>query len=181
MPRKTAKSASRNPLITAPRRHRHGQPVGLGNHAPRGGSPYRIRRAVRGERSSPPTARHRRLYAYAVRRPARAAGRDRGAGGAAHLPGMTGRAYHPAGSWRAGEKQIARWARQSSCRLRRCRPAFRSALWRLVKRAPPMPACWRFRFWRCRIKSSRKNCAPGASAQTASIVRTAAKIAHKAR
>ena len=89
--------------------------------------------------------------AVRVRRAARAtAGIEviiAGAGGAAHLPGMTAAKTIAAGARRAGrvEGALGAWTRCSrSCR---CRRGSRSARSRSAAPAPSTPRCWRPRSW----------------------------------
>ena len=89
-----------------------------------------------------------RLYAFA--KGAKAEGFKviiAGAGGAAHLPGMTAALTSlPVFGVPVESKALSGKTHFiPSCR---CRRAFRSALWRSAKPAPSMPRCWRRASWR---------------------------------
>ena len=100
--------------------------------------------ALRHARSFPRIARRTGMIAFA--KGAKAAGFKviiAGAGGAAHLPGMTAshdRSCRSSACRLNRRRCAARTACSPSCR---CRPAFPSAPWRSARPARPMPACWR--------------------------------------
>ena len=108
-----------------------------------------------------------RLYDYA--KSAKARGLKviiAGAGGAAHLPGMTASMTDAAGARRAGRQPRRCRARTACSPSSRCPPASRSARWPSARPAPPMPACWRRRSWRSPTMRSPPGSWPGAAAQT---------------
>ena len=90
-----------------------------------------------------------RLYAFA--KGAKAAGFKviiAGAGGAAHLPGMTASLTSLPVFGVPVEVEGAVGRRIRSIPSCRCRPAFRSARWRSARPAPSTPRCSPQAFWR---------------------------------
>ena len=71
-----------------------------------------------------------------------------GAGGAAHLPGMTAAMTIASRVRRAGPVEGAVGSGQPVCRSCRCRRAFRLERWRSAKRARSTPRCSPLPFWR---------------------------------
>ena len=115
------------------RRDHHGLPVRLGDDEARGRRRSTSSASPTRWRSCRPTAR-RTSCSTTPRRPSR--GLEvivAGAGGAAHLPGMSRRKTLPAGARRAGRDDTRCRGSTRCCRSCRCRPGCRSGRWRSAR------------------------------------------------
>ena len=152
------------------RRHRHGQPVRLADHAARRRNARHPQDRLRGaDRLGPP---HARSGCTSSPTGAKADGFKviiAGAGGAAHLPGMIAALTTlPVFGVPVQTKALER--RRTACfPSSRCRPASRSARSPSARPARPMPRCSPPPSWRCQTTEIAARLEAYRAAQTAAV------------
>ena len=153
----------------ASRGDHHGQPVRLGDDAPRGRDPRRPRRRLRGpHRLGAPHARPA-LRLRQGRQGGRLQGDHRRRRRRRAPAGHDGLHDLPAGLRRAGRDARRCPGRTACCRSCRCRPASRSARSPSAGPGPSTPRCSPPPCWPCRRWPGRAASTPGARRQTEAV------------